>query len=378
MGETEKPTDVAGKGKQNLVAGLAIVVIAGSGWFVWQRIANDPHLLSGDSDFRNRTASGRAFSQYASQTPGYDTSKATIPIERIMNGGPGKDGIPALTDAKFVSAEAAPFMLPEDRVIGIVMADQAKAYPLKILDYHEAVNDRLAGKSITVTYCPLCDSSVVFDRMIGDREYEFGISGLLFNSNVLLFDRGKEGEESLWSQMASSAVVGAKNGQSLKRLPLEVTAWSDWQERHPETLVLSNETGQPRSYEGRAYQSYFASPDLMFPVEPLDDRLAEKTQVLGVATSNSQRAYSLASFADGQAVRIEDQIDGLRLTLVYDPQHKSLRVEQAEEGLQWIYSFWFAWAAFYPETDIYESPAAALESKTESQEPAATDTKSST
>ncbi|MCH8839786.1 MAG: DUF3179 domain-containing protein, partial [Planctomycetes bacterium] len=191
-----------------------------------------------------------------------------------------------------------------------------------------------------------------------------GISGLLFNSNVLLYnrvkqgDRAKQGPESLWSQMASAAVTSAKSGQRLKRLPLEVTSWSDWAARHPNTLVLSTETGHPRKYDGRAYQSYFSSPELMFPVEPLDDRLPLKTPVLGVIGESSQRAYALPRFARLKGGQFdddfEDDIDGQRITLHYDPEHKALRVVEAAEGIEWMYSFWFAWSAFYPETDIYQ------------------------
>jgi len=285
-------------------------------------------------------------------------SDATIPVERLKRGGPPKDGIPALTDAKFVSARNASFMAPNDRVIGVTIAGEAKAYPLKILERHEVVNDRLGKRSFAVTYCPLCDSSAVFERQYGDEVIEFGISGLLFNSNVLLYDRAKQGPESLWSQMASAAVTSAKSGQPLKRLPLEVTSWSDWAARHPNTLVLSTETGHPRKYNGRAYQSYFSSPELMFPVEPLDDRLPLKTPVLGVIGESSQRAYALPGFARLEGSQFEDDfeddIDGQRITLHYDPEHKALRVVRAAEGIEWMYSFWFAWSAFYPETDIYQ------------------------
>ncbi len=329
--------------RRNLVACLALLIIVVSGGFILQQVA--------DAQRANNQAGGfqRTFS------PPFDMRQATIPVDRILRGGPRKDGIPALTNAKFVSANKANFMAPRDRVIGVAVAGQAKAYPFKILDHHEAVNDRLAEKSFTVTYCPLCDSSAVFDRVDGKQEYEFGISGLLYNSNVLLYDRAPDGKESLWSQMAASAVTNKKRGQSLRRLPLEVTTWSDWRTRYPETRVLSDETGFQRSYQGRAYPEYFSSPQLMFPVEPLDQRLAAKTPVLGVLSENAQRAYSLARFAKGQGGRFEDQLDGHKLTLVYDPEHQTLRIERADQGLEWMYSYWFAWAAFYPETDIYSN-----------------------
>lgn len=320
----------------------AIVVIVGASVVIWRQAESMAQRRGGGN--ARVLAQGR---------PTFDMTGALIPTDRIMHGGPPKDGIPALTDAKFITAASASFLTPTDRVIGVAVGSEAKAYPLKMLDRHEAVNDRLGGKSFAVTYCPLCDSSAVFDRRVGDQELEFGISGLLYNSNVLLYDRAKSGRESLWSQMASSAVAGVKSGQALRRLPLEVTSWSDWRERHPTTLVLSTETGHARNYDHRAYGEYFTSPRLMFPVEPLDGRMAAKTPVLGVISGKTARAYPLEAFAAKPGERVVDSIDGRQLTLIYDGRHNSLRVEQADEGLEWMYSFWFAWAAFYPETDIY-------------------------
>ena len=342
--------------RRNVTAVLATVAIVVSGWLIWRQVkASKWHFLqaSGRSGMQatQRRATG---SRRRSPQPNFDLTDATIPVNQILSGGPPKDGIPALTNAKFVAGSEASFLSPSDRVIGVAIGGEAKAYPLKILDHHEAVNDRLAGASFAVTYCPLCDSSAVFDRKIENQEYEFGISGLLFNSNVLLYDRAADGKESLWSQMASRSVAGSKSGKTLRRLPLEVTAWSDWLARHPKTLVLSLATGHVRSYKSRAYQSYFSSSRLMFPVEPLDKRLPAKTPVLGVVSSKSWRAYPIERFAEGPGGRIEDEIDGRKLTLFYDPQHESLRVEEAEDGLQWMYAYWFAWAAFYPETAIYQ------------------------
>ncbi len=341
---------------RNATVVLALGAIVVSGWFIWRQATAAKWSFFQASDRSSMQALRRGGSLSRSSSPrlNFDMTGARVPVDRILRGGPPKDGIPALTDAKFVAASEALYLSPGDRVIGIAIGGEAKAYPLKILDHHEAVNDRLAGKLFAVTYCPLCDSSAVFDRMVDDQEYEFGISGLLFNSNVLLYDRAADGKESLWSQMASASVAGSKSGQSLRRLPLEVTTWADWSARYAETLVLSEATGHVRSYKSRAYQSYFASSRLMFPVEPLDERLPAKTPMLCVASSKSQRAYSVEGFAEGQEGRIEDQLDGHKLTLVYDPQHETLRVDEAEEGLQWMYAYWFAWAAFYPETEIYQ------------------------
>ncbi len=340
--ETNTPQVAQGTGRRKLIVGIAMAVIAVCGWSIWNQIAEAQRR--------------RPVAQRVGSSRPFDLSNPQIPVDRIFSGGVPKDGIPALTAPKFVRGDRAPFMAAQDRVVGVAIGEQAKVYPLKILDFHEAVNDRLAGESIAVTYCPLCDSSAVFRRKYGNAELEFGISGKLFNSNVLLYDRAPDGAESLWSQMASSAVTGAKSGQALGRMPMEVTSWADWLARHPETLVLSLDTGHPRQYNRRVYQGYFSKPDLMFPVEPLDERMPAKSPVLGVTSGKVHRAYALSTFVGQEAGTFIDTLDGHRLTLVYSPKHQSLRIEQADAGLEWMYSFWFAWSAFNPETDIYKLP----------------------
>ena len=245
-------------------------------------------------------------------------------------------------------------MQPADQVVGVALGDEAKAFPLKILDYHEAVNDDVGGVPVAVTYCPLCDSSAVYDRRHGDRVREFGISGLLYNSNVLLYDRQHDPiSESLWSQMRSQAVAGASVQERLKKLPLEVTTWSDWLKRYPHTTALSTNTGHGRMYDRRAYRTYFASPRLMFPVEPSDERLPAKTPVVGVSVGDVHRAYPITAF-DDDPVRLEQQLAGKFFAMVYNPASRSIRIEQAAEGVEWMYAFWFAWAAFHPQTEIWQ------------------------
>lgn len=226
----------------------------------------------------------------------FELSNATIPRDEILPGGPPKDGIPSLTDPKFVKASAASFLKADDCVIGVAVKLEARAYPLKILNYHEAVNDRIGGIPLAVTYCPLCDSAAVFDRRHAGEELEFGISGLLYNSNVLLFNRKKDGGESLWSQMMAESVAGPNVKQQLQALPLEVTTWGDWSSRYPKTKVLSTDTGHDSDYSTSPYGSYFASPDLMFPAKPTDDRFPLKTRVLEIWSNKTYRAYPVSEF----------------------------------------------------------------------------------
>jgi hypothetical protein len=297
---------------------------------------------------------GRSLVSVAFQRPGqgFDLRKATIPAKRIVGGGPPKDGIPALTDPKQIAALEATYLQPDDRVVGVAIGDVTRAYPLRVLDYHEIVNDRIGEIPFAVTYCPLCDSTVVFDRRTKLGEREFGVSGLLFNSNVLMFDRGGQ-PESLWSQLMAEGVSGPAARLSLKTLPVELTTWQDWLARHPQTTVLAPDTGHARDYGQRLYAGYFASPDLMFAVKPLDRRLPAKTPVLGVWTANAARAYPVSKFS-GESTKLTDKLGGKTFVLEYDARSRNLRVASADEDVQWMYSFWFAWAAFRPKTELYK------------------------
>ena len=291
------------------------------------------------------------FVQHRGASP-FDLRNATIPRNEIRSGGPPKDGIPALTDPQSVAAEDAAYLRANDRVVGVVVGKEARAYPLKILNYHEVVNDRLDGIPFAVTYCPLCDSVVVFDRRTDSGEREFGVSGLLYNSNVLMYDR-RGRPESLWSQVMAKGVSGPGARKDLDVLPADLTTWQEWLARHPETDVLSDRTGYAgNNYRANPYRDYFAGRNLMFPVKPMNNRLPAKSMVLGVWSDGKARAYPLAAFRT-EVEGLEQNLDVKRFTLAYDAGHKTLRVVDADEGLHWMYSFWFAWYAFHPQTDVY-------------------------
>ncbi len=285
--------------------------------------------------------------------PGFDLTNPIIPLNEVKSGGPPKDGIPAITNPKFLSAEEARFLKATDRVVGVVSGKESRAYPVKILDQHEIVNDRLGETPLAITYCPLCDSVATFDRRTDLGEREFGVSGLLYNSNVLMYDRGGEAE-SLWSQLGAQGVTGSGSKKPLKSVPFELTTWESWKKRYPDTQVMSADTGHRRNYERSPYQRYFASPDLMFPVKPLSRVLPAKQRVLGLWTNNAARAYPLSAFGK-KSQRLEEQIDGREVVLEFDAESQSVRVVQADEGVQWIYSFWFAWYAFRPETEVFKA-----------------------
>src|SRR5215472_10199714 len=218
---------------------------------------------------------------------GFDLARHSVPTDEILDGGPPKDGIPAILEPKFVSASDAVFLMPNDRVVGVLVKGRARAYPLKILNWHEVVDDALAGSPLAVTYCPLTASAIVYNRALDTRALTLGVSGKLYQSNLLFYDKSTE---SLWSQIKGEAVAGPLTGRRLEPLPSVVTTWETWRKVHPDTLVLDVNTGYSRNYGIDPYQSYESSDQIMFPVTPLDGRLPTKERVLGLTVNGSDEA----------------------------------------------------------------------------------------
>jgi len=294
---------------------------------------------------------------------GFDLSYSLVEPERILRGGPARDGIPALTRPHAVPASEAAGLGPGDQVIGVALGGETRAYPLRILVWHEAANDVVGGVPVLVTYCPLCNSALVFDRRVGGRELEFGVSGLLLDSNVLLYDRrAAGGTDSLWNQVQARAVTGsaAAAGRRLVLLPSALTTWSDWLAAHPDTSVLSARTGHVRAYGTSPYAAYQASEGLMFPTSrsaPARGRRNKDPMVL-VHAGGAAKAYAvrdLRTAAKGGVV--EDQVGGVALRL--RPISGSDGVEvTALDGrpVPVAFLFWFSLRALLPEVPVYEPP----------------------
>ncbi|MCG3117751.1 MAG: DUF3179 domain-containing protein [Candidatus Manganitrophus sp. SA1] len=282
---------------------------------------------------------------------GFDFSKHSIPLDEILSGGPEKDGIPAILRPKFVPADQAEFLKRDDRVLALESNGEAKAYPIKILNWHEIVNDRIGGRPILITYCPLCGTGMAFDPVIEGKHYTFGVSGLLYKSDVLMYDHQTE---SLWSQIQQEAVTGPLTGTRLKLLPLVHTTWQAWQAEHPKTWVLSIDTGFRRDYTRDPYESYARSDRLIFPVGKGDDRLAPKVWVMGVILDEIARAYPFSELERGPS-SFTDVIGSKRVTLSYDRPSRTARIrDNAGRELPAVVSYWFAWAAFHPKTEVYQ------------------------
>lgn len=216
---------------------------------------------------------------------GFDLSNLTVPRHLVVSGGFSKDAVHALTDPQSLPVEEmreinsrlrrmhkGKYIVDTDRVIGITLDGQSRAYPLRFMYWHEVVNDTLGGVPVAVTYHGLCDSAVVFDRRVGGEKLEFGVSGLLYNSNQLLYDRRAEPkDESLWSQLLFKPIAGpaVDRGAELKALPMTVTTWGDWLKQHPDTTILRGVNEYFDShYKKHPFQRYWQEKKTVFPVEP--------------------------------------------------------------------------------------------------------------
>ena len=221
---------------------------------------------------------------------GFALDATLIDAAEIMPGGPGRDGIPAIDRPRFATAQDAR-MVDDERVLGIALRGQARAYPVAVLERHEIVNDRIRGRPVVISYCPLCGTGLAFHAEVGGRSLQFGVSGLLYRSNLLLYDRTTE---SLWTQMGGRAISGTLGGQRLTPLPVQHTTWGDWRARHPRTAVLRAPTLTAVRLRGESpYADYARSPDLWQPVGRPDRRLPLKEPVIGVAVNGQAKAWPL-------------------------------------------------------------------------------------
>ncbi len=243
--------------------------------------------------------------------------KHLIPLDKIKGGGPPKDGIPSIDDPKFVDASDANFISDSDTVIGLEINGEVKAYPLFILVWHEIVNDKVGDTPVAVTYCPLCYTNQVFERILDGKEVEFGTSGKLYNSNLVMYDRLTD---SYWSQALGKAITGELTGQELKIIPFDVITWGDWKTIHPDSKVLTTETGHLRAYGVDPYGDYYTDPRILFPVENRDDRLHPKEIILGFRESSVYKAYGQNEIENSVVINDKIADTPLLLTSLY-PQN---------------------------------------------------------
>lgn len=280
---------------------------------------------------------------YGGDTP------SDVPWDELMQGCGERDCIPSIDKPRFVAAGEAGFLGDEDIVMAVELDGHARAYPVAILNYHEIVNDEIGGRPVAITYCPLCGSGLVFERTFDGEAVEFGVSGLLRNNDLVLYDRASE---SLWQQITGRAFAGPKRGETLKTIPVAMTRWGTWKTAHPDTSVLSIDTGFDRPYANKTpYGDYDSSERLLFPVT-LDRRLHPKTVVYGVETEGA--SFAVTERALEAAGSIEQPGEpGVKWTLVESGQVEATRLDN-REPLVAHRMFWFAWFSFHVETALHD------------------------
>jgi hypothetical protein len=317
-----------------------------------------------------------------------------IPLSEVRDGGPGKDGIPALlSPIKWsVNDPANDYLRESQLVLGYQHEGEICAYPHPILDWHEIINNTVGGQPIAVTYCPLTGTGIGWERIVQGRETTFGVSGLLYNSNLIPYDRNTG---SNWSQIRMDCVNGLLIGQEAVVLPLIEMPWGTWKKLFPESKVVSTITGHTRSYGSYPYGSYRTNSSLIFPAQPSDDRLHPKERVLAVIREDLAKVYRFEHFGSGPTV-IQDEFMNMHLALVgtssdymvaLNAEVESGVVLQLrpgetegilldEEGNEWnlfgvavsgprkaqqlkpvkaMMAYWFSIAAFYPKPEIYSA-----------------------
>jgi len=334
-------------------------------------------------------------------------NKHTIEYKELLFGGPPRDGIPPIDKPTFVDVKQAKTWIKDNEpVVFVKINDKVKAYPIQILIWHEIVNDTLGGKNISVTFCPLCNSTIVFDRNINGKTYDFGTSGLLRNSDLVMYDRQTD---TLWQQFTGEAIVGDFVGTTLTMLPSSMLSFKDYYQTYPKGEVLSKNTGHYRSYGSNPYVGYDDINNSPFLYQnPIDKRLKPMARVVTISNKYISKAYSYktlknkkvindiygkdniavfhksgtASALDkGSIARSKDvgstavfnaTLDGKILEFYYDKDngikdkqtHSSWNIFgkafsgklKGKQLTQIVHAdhFWFSWAAFKPDTIVYK------------------------
>lgn len=283
-----------------------------------------------------------------------DGVKHSVPLDEIIGGGPVKDGIPSVDRPKFISiSEASKTLSDSEPGIALEFNKVSRFYPFQILVWHEIINDTIDGQRALVTYCPLCLSGIVFDPLVDGERVEFGTSGKLWNSNLVMYDRKTD---SLWSQILGESILGEMTGAMLPVLPSDQIRFGDWKKLHLNGQVLSRNTGAIRFYGQDPYGDYYTSPGTYFPVNKTDTRLSEKEFVLGIVVNGKAKAYWPSAIK--KVGRAEDSFQGKTIVVQYEKDIDAARLFEKNsngtlERINPFGAFWFSWVAAHPDTELY-------------------------
>ncbi len=332
------------------VAAFFVVVLLG--WTVYRVVINPGERWRGD---------GENVASY-----GFDLSTLRgVGLDDIRPTPLPKNALPAMVDPAVCAGseidaaheeQRGSYLITSDRVIGVVHNGAARAYPLQLLNFHEIINDTLGGEAIAVTYSPLCDSAAVYRRTVNGESLELRLSGLVVDSNTLMYDRRPEAEgESLWRQMIGDAVAGpaAENELVLEALPLSMTTWANWLKRHPDTTVVERPGRFIGQYKTNDYWRYFESDKILFPISPTldaDDSRPPKSRVMIIDVGDERRVLHLNEVIDaaGDANAWETTIGGVTVRLeAIDETGAVVRFdgEATHPDASVRTALWFAWFA---------------------------------
>jgi len=315
----------------------------------------------------------------------------TIPTGEVFDGGVGIDGIPSVENPDFSDIDDINFLNESSLVVGVVTDTEVKAYPHPILDWHEIVNDEIGNLSLAITYCPLTGTAIGWDRNVNGTNTTFGVSGKLYNSNLIPFDRNTD---SYWSQMGLESVNGDLIRTDIVTSPVIETSWETWKALYPDSKIMNTNTGFDRNYFQYPYGDYRTNnANIIFPVTPMDNRRQAKERALAVLTDGGNKAYSIREFESDTLIVdaiggteiivagsleknfmvafekgdsnesfeinldnlpvIAESSSGMQLTIAGELIENGIVIDKLNPTNSYI-GYWFALGAFYPDIEIYE------------------------
>ena len=295
-----------------------------------------------------------------------DFSKRLVPLEEFQSGGPPKDGIPAIDNPRFTPAEDVDWLEDREPVIAVTVGDETRAYPIQILVWHEIANDRIGDVPVAVTFCPLCNTAIVFDRRLDGDVLSFGTTGKLRESDLVMYDRKTE---SWWQQFGGKALVGTLAGAELRELPARILSWDEFRNNHPTGLVLNKDTGFFREYGANPYAGYDSvdSPPIFATRGDDDDRLPPKERVVYVEVEDDAFAVPFSSLVEKRSIELETDdgtlvvrwrpgvasaLDEVTIATGRDVGAASVLLDG--EPVAFSEPFWFAVAALRPDIEIVD------------------------